>query len=164
MRQAAASIAQTAGDETMPRLHLVKLSVGTDSIDDLNEWQAARSAERAAAGGDSQPRHVTRMWPRRAEQLLRGGSLYWVIRGVICVRQTIDALEPVTGSDGVTRCAIVLGRGLTRVEPRRRGAFQGWRYLAAADAPRDLPPERAAEPALPPGLREALARYGVGGS
>ena len=146
-----------------PRLHLVKLSVGTESVADLEAWQAARSAERAAQGGDGRPRHVTRMWPRRSEELLRGGSLFWVIRGLICVRQRIESFQRVTGADGIARCAIVLSPELVRVTPRPRSAFQGWRYLAAADAPGDLWPGRDGEPALPPGLQEALANFGVGG-
>ncbi len=145
-------------------MHLVKLCVGTDSVEELADWQASRAAERVAAGGDGRPRHVTRMWPRRSDELLQGGSLFWVVRGLISVRQRIEALEPVTGADGVARCALVLSPALVRVAPRRRSAFQGWRYLRAEDAPPDLSPGGADEPALPPGLQEALARFGVGGA
>ena len=156
---------ETVGDQdgTRPRLHLVKLCVGADSVADLETWQTARSVERVAAGEDGRPRHVTRMWPRRSEELLEGGSLFWVIRGLISVRQRIEAFRPDTGTDGIARCAIVLSPALIRVAPRRRSAFQGWRYLAAEDAPHDLSPERDGEPALPPGLQEALAHFGVGG-
>lgn len=145
------------------RVHLVKLCVGTDSVEDLRAWQASKSAERTAAGQDPRPRHVTRMWPRRGVELVEGGSLFWVIRGVILVRQRIEALDPVTGADGITRCGIVLAPDLIRVEPRSRRPFQGWRYLSAADAPADLAPSRASEPVLPADLRDALARFGVGG-
>lgn len=148
-------------DQPEPRLHLIKLCVGTDSIEDLREWQSARAAERRARGEDPRPRHVTRMWPRRADELLAGGSLYWVIRGVVRVRQRIAALQRVTGEDGIGRCAIVLEPALIPTVPRPRGAFQGWRYLAAADAPPDIGAAPGDEPGLPPGLREALARFGV---
>lgn len=144
-------------------MHLLKLCVGTDSVEELRAWQAGKAAERAAAGQDPRPRHVTRMWPRRAAELIEGGSLFWVIRGVILVRQRIEALLPVTGADGIVRCGVVLSPDLVRVEPRARGPFQGWRYLPAEDAPPDLPPSRAAEPVLPAELQEALARFGVGG-
>jgi hypothetical protein len=144
-----------------PALHLVKLCVGTDSIEDLRQWQSDRAAERLAGGFDPRPRHVTRMWPRRAEELLAGGSLYWVIRGLIQVRQRIAGLEEVTGEDGISRCAIVLDPGLIPTAPRPRRPFQGWRYLAAADAPPDLGTAPGEDPGLPPGLREALSRYGV---
>lgn len=156
---------QSGPDEgRAPRVHLVKLCVGTDSVEALAAWQTSRGAERAAEGGDGRPRHVTRMWPRRSEGLLNGGSIFWVIRGLICVRQRIEALERVTGSDGVARCAIVMAPRLIRVSPRPRSAFQGWRYLAPEDAPPDLRQGSDGEPTLPPGLQEAMARFGVGGS
>jgi len=146
---------------TEPTLHLVKLCVGTDTIDDLRQWQSRRSAERLTQGLDARPRHVTRMWPRREAELLQGGSLYWVIRGVIRVRQRIAALEEVRGEDGIRRCAIVLDPKLVPVAPRPRAAFQGWRYLAATDAPADIGAAPGDDPELPPGLREALSRFGV---
>ncbi len=144
-----------------PTLHLVKLCVGTDTVDDLLHWQSRRSADRLAAGLDPRPRHVTRMWPRRAGELLRGGSLYWVIRGVIRVRQRIAALEAVIGEDGIRRCAIVFEPALILTAPRPRRPFQGWRYLPAADAPPDIGAAPGDDPDLPPGLREALTKFGV---
>jgi len=148
-------------DPAKPTLHLVKLCVGADSVEDQLQWQSRRSAERLAAGLDPRPRHVTRMWPRRADELLRGGSLYWVIRGVIRVRQRIAALEAVTGEDGIRRCAIVFEPALIPTAPRPRRPFQGWRYLAAPDAPADIGTAPGDEPDLPPGLREALTQFGV---
>jgi len=142
-------------------LHLVKLCVGVDAVEELAHWQALRSAERLAQGLDPRPRHVTRMWPRRAAELLQGGSLYWVIRGVIRVRQRIAALEEVTGEDAIRRCAIVFDPAQVPVAPRPRAAFQGWRYLAAKDAPPDIGAAPGDDPNLPPGLREALSRFGV---
>jgi len=122
----------------MSTLHLVKLCVGAEGVDDLIAWQRGRSAKRRAAGLDPRPRHVTRMWPRRADELLQGGSLYWVFRGAILARQGIEDLQEVTGEDGIRRCAIVLAPQVTLVEARPRRPFQGWRYLAAKDAPPDL--------------------------
>lgn len=144
-----------------PALHLVKLCVGTDAIEELRQWQSGRAADRLARGLDPRPRHVTRMWPRRAEEVLGGGSLYWVIRGAIQVRQRIADLEEVTGQDGIRRCAIVLDPALVPTALRPRRPFQGWRYLAAADAPPDLSAAPGDEPDLPSGLREALSRFGV---
>lgn len=142
------------------RLHILKLSVGTEGVEDLAAWQDARSAEARARGADDRPRHVTRMFPRRAEELLDGGSIYWVIRGSIQCRQRIMALDPVTGEDGVERCAIRLDSELIRTEPRARRPFQGWRYLAPADAPPDLP-GGLREEGLPFELEAALAELGV---
>ncbi len=142
-------------------LHLVKLCVGTDTLEELRAWQSGRAAERLAKGLDPRPRHVTRMWPRRADEVLAGGALYWVIRGAIQVRQRILDLEEVRGEDGIRRCAIVLDPALVATALRPRRPFQGWRYLKPEDAPPDLSTAPGDEPDLPPGLREALSRYGV---
>lgn len=145
-------------------LHLIKLCVGADSAEDLRAWQAERIAERAARGEDPRPVHVTRMWPKRAAEIAGSGSLYWVIRGMVLVRQKIAALEERTGEDGIRRCAIVLEPPLVAVEPRPKGPFQGWRYLAAKDAPRDLASGTGAAPGeMPESLRRALADLGVFG-
>ena len=139
------------------RVHLIKLSVGTDSVEDLARWQARRRSE----SGDGRCRHVTRMWPRREADVLRGGSIYWVIKGLVQCRQPIVGFEEVIRGDGIRRCALVLGPDLIRVAPAPRRAFQGWRYLDPADAPPDLPSHRADEEALPADLTRALAEIGV---
>ena len=144
-----------------PTLHMVKLCVGVDTVEEVLQWQSGRSAERLAAGLDRRPRHVTRMWPKRADELLQGGSLYWVIRGIIRVRQRIAALDEVIGEDGIRRCAIVFDPELIPTVPRPRRAFQGWRYLTSADAPPDIGTAPGDDPDLPPGMREALTRFGV---
>ncbi|WP_118137072.1 DUF1489 family protein [Oceanicella sp. SM1341] len=144
-------------------LNMVKLCVGADEVEDLVLWQRLRMEEAAAAGRPANPRHVTRMWPKRAEEILAGGSLYWVFRGEIRARQRITGFEEVFGEDGVRRCAIQLDPEvvLTRVRPRR--AFQGWRYLAAEDAPADLDAAGAEDRAsLPEALRRHLDDIGIG--
>lgn len=144
-------------------LNLVKLCVGADDVADLDVWQRARSLERAAQGLDPRPRHVTRQFPRRADELLDGGSLYWVIRGVIRARQRLEAIEPVDGEDGLRRHALILSTQIVLTEPAPRRAFQGWRYLTGDDAPRDLDrryTQNDGDP-LPTELREAVAAFGV---
>ncbi|MEO1493154.1 MAG: DUF1489 domain-containing protein [Pseudomonadota bacterium] len=142
-------------------LHMIKLCVGAEGVDDLVTWQAGRSAERAARGLDPRPRHVTRMWPRRADEILAGGSLFWVFKGAVLARQPIEALEEVIGDDGIRRCAIALTPEIIRVEARPRRPFQGWRYLTAADAPPDLGTQADAGPDLPAPLAMALNDLGV---
>ena len=137
-------------------INLVKLSVGSESVETLAAWQGG-----PARGQDGRPRHVTRMWPRRAEEVLGGGSIYWVIRGAILCRQAVVGLEEVRWEDGVPRCALVLDPRLVAVAPVPRRPFQGWRYLAPADAPADIDPARAAEAPLPPALSVALAEIGL---
>ena len=135
-------------------LHLIKLCVGAESVEDLATWQRANY-------GRGPARHVTRMWPKREAEILEGGSLYWVIKGVITCRQRILSLDEVTGADGIRRCAIILDPEITRVSPAPKRAFQGWRYLTAADAPVDLMKAKAGEDTLPPELSAALADIGI---
>jgi len=140
-------------------VHLLKLCVGCDGVDDLIAWQAGRMAEARAAGADPRPTHVTRMWPKRGPELTAGGSLYWVIKGLVLARQRVLALEPRHGDDGIARCALRLDPELVRTMPQPRRAFQGWRYLRPEDAPRDIAATAAGD--LPPELVAELARVGV---
>ncbi len=141
----------------MEHVHLLKLCVGADSIDDLADWQTSQ-AHRWPRGCAV---HVTRMWPKREAEVLAGGSLYWVIKGVILCRQRIVGLEQTVGDDGITRCAIVLDTGIVRTQAAPRRPFQGWRYLDPKDAPPDLTKGREHEDPLPPGLAEAMAEFGL---
>lgn len=138
-------------------IHLIKLSVGTESVDSLRAWQGTRMAQ----AEDGLPRHVTRMWPKRESEILDGGSIYWVFKGLIQCRQRILRLDEVDRGDGVRRCAIVLDPEVfaTAASPRR--PFQGWRYLKPEDAPPDLSKSRESEDTLPPELSKALADIGV---
>ncbi len=131
-------------------VHIVKLCVGCDSVEDLGEWQR----ERLAAGQDLV--HVTRQTPRR-EGFGPQSSLYWVIGGFIRARQRIAALQEVRGSDGIPRCGFELDPLLVATEPVPRRPFQGWRYLPESDAPRDLDPNAPkADAGMPPSMRAAL--------
>ncbi|HEY9568155.1 MAG TPA: DUF1489 family protein, partial [Thalassobaculum sp.] len=89
-------------------LNLIKLCVGVDTVEELAEWQERRRAELAAAGLPPYSRHHTRNLPRRADEILeQGGSLYWVIRREIRVRQRLHAIEPAIDREGRPRCALV---------------------------------------------------------
>lgn len=141
----------------MAHIHLVKLSVGSDGPDDLRAWQSRPEAQTH----DGLPRHITRMWPKREQELLDGGSIYWVMKGQITCRQTITRLDEITGHDGIRRCAIVLDPTIIPTAPSPKRAFQGWRYLQPQDAPPDISAKRQAEPDLPPELAGALADIGI---
>ncbi len=138
-------------------INLIKLSVGTENIDDLQDWQSTKRAQ----APDGFPRHVTRMWPKRRVEILNGGSIYWVIKGEIQCRQIILRLDEYIGSDGIRRCSIVSDPKLIRTQPSLKRPFQGWRYLKVEDAPIDLPKGRAQEEPLPHELNLALAEIGV---
>lgn len=143
-------------------VHLIKLAVGIETIDHLRERQKLRIAERKAAGEDPLLRILTRNTPRRADELTaEGGSLFWVIKGRILVRQQVTAIEPATGQDGTPRCAIHLDRKLVRVRPRRSRPFQGWRYLEDENAPADLPAGAKVEAEPPAEMAEELRELGL---
>lgn len=142
-------------------LHLLKLCVGCDSVEELEHWIASRLKERRRRGLSRDHFHTTRMVPKRADELLRGGSLFWVIRGNVLCRERLLDVRPFADKAGVRRCQLVLEPKLVLVEPRPWRAFQGWRYLESKDCPRDL--DRAAPGAkhMPEALRSQLRELGL---
>ena len=143
-------------------LHLIKLSVGTDSVKDLEDWIRQKLKQQKKAGKKKPERvHTTRMVPKRAEEILDGGSIYWVIRGQIMCRERVLAIRPFVDKEGIGRCHLVLDPKCVLVEPRPYRAFQGWRYLEPKDAPRDL--DRAAPGArdMPEAMRRELRELGL---
>jgi hypothetical protein len=142
-------------------LHLIKLSVGTDSVKDLQHWIRQKLKEKKKRGQKAERVHTTRMVPKRVDELLDGGSIYWVIRGQIACRERILAVRPFTDKDGIGRCHLVLDPKCVPVEPRPFRAFQGWRYLAVKDAPRDLDSIGAGVAAMPEPLRRELRDLGL---
>jgi hypothetical protein len=139
-------------------VHICKLCVGADRIEDLQAWQDQLVAFRLAEGGAPEPWHDTRMAPKRAEEVLAGGSIYWVIRKRILVRQRIIGLETHHDETGRALCRIRLDPRLVRTQPRARRPFQGWRYLEPEAAPPDLDGSGPALSAdLEAALKEAMA-------
>jgi hypothetical protein len=144
-------------------IHLIKLSVGTESIEDLARWQAER-LENMKAAGEKKPKlfHRTGQRPKRDAELLDGGSIYWVIKGVIQARQKLVGFGEGVRPDGRACCHILLDRELVPVRPAKRRAFQGWRYLEADDAPPDLSARASTDLAgMPPQMRRDLADLGL---
>ena len=119
-------------------VHLVKLCVGCDTVQELKDWQIERLKELKRARKPAELFHRTLQTPKRRDEVLDGGSLYWVIRGFVLVRQRILDLRPAHKEDGTPCCAIVYDEELIATRPQARRAFQGWRYLSPADAPADL--------------------------
>ncbi|HZT25458.1 MAG TPA: DUF1489 domain-containing protein [Pseudolabrys sp.] len=142
-------------------LHLIKLCVGCDSVSDLEEWIKIKLKEKRKRRQKPEHIHTTRMLPKRAEELKQGGSLYWVIRGQIACRERILDIRSTNGKDGVRRCQVVLDGKVVLVEPRPRAAFQGWRYLEAKDAPRDLSRAAPGASRMPETMRRELQELGL---
>jgi hypothetical protein len=142
-------------------LHLIKLCVGADSLADLRQWTAARMAEAKRRGGPLRHAHVTRMAPKRAAEIVGGGSLYWVIKGQISARQRIVGVEPFVDAHGIGRCKLWLDGAVVAVAPRPMRAFQGWRYFDLKSAPPDIDESQAGFAAMPEALRRELAGLGL---
>ena len=143
-------------------LHLLKLAVGCESIKELKGWVAERMATAKTKGLPQHHIHVTRMTPKRIDEILAGGSLYWVIRGEIAARESVIAIEPFRDRDGIGRCRLVLQPKVIAVSPRPMRPFQGWRYLNQDAAPPDLGKSAAASvAAMPEPMRRELRDLGL---
>jgi hypothetical protein len=143
-------------------MHLVKLCVGVDTLEELAAWQIMRLEKFRAAGSPEELIHRTRQTPKQGAALLKSGSLYWVIKGTIRARQRILELREETDAEGRGLCGIVLGNALipTRAHPRR--PFQGWRYLKPDEAPADLGQALTGqEGEIPADMRAALAELAL---
>ena len=141
-------------------LNLLKLCVGCDSVEDLEEWIASRLDEKRRAGLPIEHFHTTRMVPKRIAELLDGGSLYWVIKGNVQVRQRLLDVRPFTDDEGVGRCRLVMEPKLNPTDWQPQRPFQGWRYLEPKDAPADIKKGRKAS-SLPPEFLAELAGLGL---
>lgn len=139
-------------------IHLVKLCVGVQSVEELRTWQTDYIKDLKACGVDPEVMHITRQMPKRADELLDGGSLYWVIKGHVAVRQRILALKTVVKNGG-PHCGIVLDPELVTTLHRFRDPFQGWRYLKPEDAPPDVRAVKGGD--LPEDLKIELAQLGL---
>lgn len=143
-------------------LHILKLCVGCDSIEELAEWQAERLAQMKRAKQPAELFHRTFQTPKRRDELLDGGSLYWVIKGLIQARQPLVDLRTGTRDDGTPCCLLMLANTIIPVRPMPRRAFQGWRYLAGDDVPPDLKhDDRDTLAEAPPAMRRQLAELGL---
>lgn len=142
-------------------LNLIKLCVGCESVEDLEEWIASRLAECRRQGRPEEQFHTTRMVPTRGAEIVDGGSLYWVIKGSVQCRQAITAIRPFTDGEGIGRCHLVLDPVVVKTDWQPRRPFQGWRYLKPEEAPADLGKGSAALAELPPKLRRELAELGL---
>lgn len=140
-------------------IHLIKLSVGPESLSDLADWQQRRLQELKRAKKTQELMHITRHMPKRAAEVLDGGSIYWVIKGWLVARQRMLELRAIT-YDGTPHCGLIYDPELIRVRPRKHRPFQGWRYFDPKDAPPDLIKSEVDE-AMPEALRRELAELGL---
>jgi hypothetical protein len=144
--------------EAEPRpapLHLLKMAVGIGDIDELRRFRAARLKERGTSWV------YTRNRPRRTEEVLAGGSIYWVIRGQIRVRQRVTGFRSARDENGRAYCLIDVDPALVATALRPWRPFQGWRYLTPADAPPDVPAGPGGIAAMPERMLAELRALGL---
>jgi hypothetical protein len=137
-------------------LHLLKMAVGIGDVDELRRFRAARLQERGSSWV------YTRNHPRRAAEVLAGGSIYWVIRGQVRVRQLVTGFRTERDENGRAYCLIEVDPDLVETLWRPWRPFQGWRYLTPADAPPDrgggIP---GADEAIPAAMLAELRALGL---
>ncbi len=142
-------------------LNLVKLCVGISAIEELQASIDFRVEQKRARGLPTEQIHTTRMVPKQIDALLKGGSLYWVIKGNIQVRQVLVDIRPFRDGEGIRRCDLVMEPRLVPTFWQPRRAFQGWRYLKKEDAPADISDGDDGLVELPPALRLELDNLGL---
>jgi len=136
-------------------LHLIKIAVGAETIDDMVRWQRQRFKERGRLF------HVTRHKPRLETEILDGGSIYWIVKGFVRVRQRIVGFEETTWPKRGRVCLLLLDRKLVPTELQPRRPHQGWRYFKAKEAPRDLPKGAKPQKEPPPKMAAELRALGL---
>ncbi|WP_343564884.1 DUF1489 family protein [Kiloniella sp. b19] len=137
-------------------LHLIKLSVGSESPETLEEFQAERLAQHGFLF------HKTRMFPKRRDEILdSGGSIYWVIKGQIRCRQKLLDIERVEADDGTPMTLFRLEQELVRTRPLPFRPFQGWRYFKPENAPEDMGSYKGEEASMPDAMKAELEKLGL---
>ena len=140
---------------TPKHVNLIKLCVGAQSVSELAEGQKKKLETSGIIY------HATRMWPKRETEILSGGSLYWVFKGLILARQEIIELREIIGPDEIRRCGLILDKVIIRTEPRPKKPFQGWRYLIPENAPKDICIFQSEETEIPYHMQLELSKLGV---
>ena len=142
-------------------VNLVKLCVGITTINQLEQLQSMRRGEYVKAGRPPVNIHITRNKPKRSNEIINSGSLYWVIRRQIRVRQKIIRIDDIEDAEGRKKCCLVLDSDLIKTEHRAYRPFQGWRYLELSDAPADLSNNQKAGSEMPSEMEEELRGLGL---
>jgi hypothetical protein len=142
-------------------VHLVKIAVGADSIEDIAEFQKQRRAKLKAERGKPILIHKTRNMPKRESEIIKAGSLYWIVKGFIRVRQRILGFEKRADKEGRPYCEIRLDPKLVRTVPLAHKPIQGWRYMEVDAVPADLTGKAAKSDEMPPEMMMQLRELGL---
>ena len=142
-------------------VHLVKMAVGIDSLDHLAEVQKQRRAKLKAERGKPILIHKTRNMPKRETEIIKAGSIYWIVKGFIRVRQRILGFEKRADREGKPFCEIRLEAKLVRTVPLAHKPIQGWRYMEEDAAPADLTGKAAQADEMPAEMMMQLRELGL---
>lgn len=142
-------------------VHLVKIAVGADSIEDIAEFQKQRRAKLKAERGKPILIHKTRNMPKRESEIIKAGSIYWIVKGFIRVRQRILGFEKRADKEGRPYCEIRLDPKLVRTVPLAHKPIQGWRYMEMDAVPADLTGKAAKSDEMPPEMMMQLRELGL---
>ena len=142
-------------------INLLKMSVGVESIKQLEQKQIQKLSDAVNRNEKPEIIHITRNTPRRTNEVLQGGSIYWVIKRFVLVRQKVKDVRQIEVKNGKKKCAIILHPDLIKTEIKKIRPFQGWRYLSEQDAPKDLPKTLLSNNNLPIELINELRHLGL---
>ena len=142
-------------------INLIKISVGIEDIEHLKRKQKQFISNALNHGAVPEIIHYTRNTPRRSDEMLQGGSIYWVIKRFIRARQLIREIRRINGPKGKKSCAIILEPEIIKTELKQFRVFQGWRYLSLNDAPSDLSVSSISSDDIPEDLVNDLKELGL---
>ena len=141
-------------------LHIIKLCVGAQNVTELYNWQKNRIIF-VKKFEDPVTFIVTRMRPKKEKELLNGGSIYWVFKGLILARQKIIGFDNMIGTDNILRCKIILNSQIILTDSQQKRPFQGWRYFKQEEIPNDRELYSEDKVELPLELQKELSEIGI---
>lgn len=142
-------------------VHILKMAVGVESVEHLRHIQSERLSSLKMLGDPPVLRHWTRNKPKRINEIIDGGSLYWIIKGSIRVRQRILKIESRSDIETNKKCGFVLDASVVLTIPRPARPIQGWRYLEEGSAPRDVVESSGSFDEMPEDMAKELRELGL---
>ncbi|MFL2801476.1 MAG: DUF1489 family protein [Paracoccaceae bacterium] len=141
-------------------VNLIKLCVGNQNVSDLYNSQKNRIIHHEKSDLPA-TFFITRMRPKRENEILNGGSVFWVFKGLILARQKIIGFEDFVSKDTIKRCKIILDRKIILTDTHQKKPFQGWRYFKEQDAPKDREIFSEDKLQLPLKIEKELSEIGI---
>ena len=141
-------------------MNLIKLCVGAQNVSDLYNWQKNRLINYKGLGNNA-TFFITRMRPKRENDILNGGSIFWVFKGLILARQKIIGFDNFMSEDNISRCKVILNSKIILTDAYHKKSFQGWRYFSQQEAPKDREIFSDEKTQLPLKIEKELSELGI---